>query len=89
MRHLLTILVAGAAATVGTFYVLPQWTGAPPEASYRVAKADKGDVLATVSATGTINPTMTVIVGSQLSGQVVELLADYLFGSGGGYYIGP
>jgi HlyD family secretion protein len=28
-------------------------------------------------ATGTINPTTTVIVGSQLSGQIVEILADY------------
>jgi HlyD family secretion protein len=33
--------------------------------------------LAVVNATGTINPITTVIVGSQLSGQVVELLADY------------
>jgi HlyD family secretion protein len=30
-----------------------------------------------VSATGTINPTATAIVGSQVSGQVLEILADY------------
>jgi HlyD family secretion protein len=30
-----------------------------------------------VTATGTINPITTVIVGSQLSGQLVEILADY------------
>ena len=28
-------------------------------------------------ATGTLNPVTTVLVGSQLSGQVVEILADY------------
>ena len=28
-------------------------------------------------ATGTLNPITTVVVGSQLSGQVVEILADY------------
>jgi HlyD family secretion protein len=30
-----------------------------------------------VRATGTLNPVTTVLVGSQLSGQVVEILADY------------
>jgi HlyD family secretion protein len=38
---------------------------------------DRGDIVAIVNATGTINPITTVIVGSQLSGQVVEILADY------------
>lgn len=77
MRRLLTTLPAIAAAIAGTFYFFPQWTSAPAETSYRLAKSDRGEILATVSATGTINPTTTVIVGSQLSGQVVELLADY------------
>ena len=57
--------------------MLSGWNGAPAEGSYRTAKADRGEVVATVNATGTINPTTTVIVGSQLSGQVVEILADY------------
>jgi HlyD family secretion protein len=34
-------------------------------------------VTAAVRATGTLNPVTTVLVGSQLSGQVVEILADY------------
>lgn len=77
MRRLLTlafIIVAGAAAA---FYFFPEWTSAPAEPVYRLAKADRGPIIATVSATGAINPTTTVIVGSQLSGQVVEILADY------------
>jgi HlyD family secretion protein len=77
MRRLLTTVLAIAAATAGTFYFFPQWSGAPAETSYRLARADEGEIVATVSATGAINPTTTVIVGSQLSGQVVELLADY------------
>jgi HlyD family secretion protein len=77
MRRLPTILLAIAAATAGTFYFFPRWSGAPAETSYRLAKAEEGEIVATVNATGTINPTTTVIVGSQLSGQVVELLADY------------
>jgi HlyD family secretion protein len=69
----LCLAAIGAAA----LYFVPGWNGAPAEGSYRTAKTDRGEVVATVSATGTINPTTTVIVGSQLSGQVVEILADY------------
>lgn len=77
MRRLPTIvLVLAIAAGVGV-YLLSGWNGAPAEGSFRTAKADRGEVVATVNATGTINPTTTVIVGSQLSGQVVEILADY------------
>ena len=46
-------------------------------ASQTPKRRTMSSICATVSATGTINPTTTVIVGSQLSGQVVEILADY------------
>jgi HlyD family secretion protein len=77
MRRLPTILLLLAIVAAAGFYLLSGWNGAPAEGSYRTAKADRGEVVATVNATGTINPTTTVIVGSQLSGQVVEILADY------------
>lgn len=77
MRRLPTIVVLLAVAIAAGFYLFVGWSGAPAEGSYRTAKADRGEIVATVSATGTINPTTTVIVGSQLSGQVVEVLADY------------
>ncbi|CAN1530281.1 AcrA Membrane-fusion protein [Rhabdaerophilaceae bacterium] len=44
---------------------------------YRTETTSRGPIVATVSATGTIAATTTVIVGSQLSGQVVEILADH------------
>ena len=77
MRKLPTIVLFLAATGAAALYFVPGWNGAPAEGSYRTAKADKGEIVATVNATGTINPTTTVIVGSQLSGQVVEILADY------------
>ncbi len=77
MRRLPTIVLLLAIVGAAGFYLLSGWNGAPAEGSYRTAKADRGEVVATVNATGTINPTTTVIVGSQLSGQVVEILADY------------
>lgn len=75
MRRLAIFAVLAAAAIGAVVYFYPG--GAPAENAYRLARADRGDIVASVSATGTINPTTTVIVGSQLSGQVVEILADY------------
>lgn len=77
MRRLLSVLVLLAAAAAAVFYFFPEWTSAPAEPPYRLAKIDRGPITAVVNATGTINPTTTVIVSSQLSGQVVEILADY------------
>ncbi len=77
MRKLPVLVLLIAATGAAALYFVPGWNGAPAEGSYRTAKADRGEVVATVSATGTINPTTTVIVGSQLSGQVVEVRADY------------
>lgn len=44
---------------------------------YRTEQVSRGPIIATVSATGTVMATTTVIVGTQLSGQVVEILADH------------
>lgn len=47
------------------------------KASYRFAPTERGAIVASVKATGTLTPVSTVLVGSQLSGQVVEILSDY------------
>ena len=44
---------------------------------YRTAIITRGSLTASVSATGTLNPVTSVQVGSQVSGQIRELLADY------------
>ena len=56
---------------------LTNWRSNADTMVYKLAAADRGSIVAVVNATGTINPITTVIVGSQLSGQVVEILADY------------
>jgi HlyD family secretion protein len=38
---------------------------------------DRGSIVASVRATGTLTPMSTVLVGSLLSGQIIEILADY------------
>ena len=64
------VLIAGAA---GFAWWGP--LGSAPE--YRVGKVERGAITSAVSATGTVNPVVSVQVGSQVSGQIKELFADF------------
>lgn len=70
---LLVLLVLTAGATGTYFYT--QNRGNTPK--YRLARVERGPLTATVSATGTLNAVITVQVGSQISGQIKELYADF------------
>jgi len=50
---------------------------ATPAAAYRLVKVEQGPLVTAVSTTGTVNAVTTVTVGSQLSGQIKELMADF------------
>lgn len=63
-----------AAGAVGAYVYSGQ---AEPPPKYRLAKLERGPITSTITATGTVNPVISVIVGSQLSGQIVELKADF------------
>ena len=73
---IVSVIVLAVAGALGFWAWRPAGDGAN-DAPYRTATADRGPITATVRATGTLNPVTTVLVGSQLSGQVVEILADY------------
>lgn len=45
--------------------------------SYRTVKAERGDLRVAISATGSLKALSTVDIGSQVSGQVLEVLADF------------
>ena len=44
---------------------------------YETALIDRGDITEKITATGTINPVNSVKVGSQVSGRIVKIYADY------------
>jgi len=46
-------------------------------AQYKTKKVDRGDITATVSATGKVNAVVTVQVGSQVSGTIQRLFVDF------------
>jgi HlyD family secretion protein len=68
------VLVAGAATAA---YLHSKKDQPIPDSKYRSAIVDNGNITQTVTATGTINPVALINVGSQVSGTVVELKADF------------
>ncbi len=67
------LAVLGAASYAG-------WRMFGPAANaveYRLAKIERGNVTSVVSASGTLNAVTTVLVGSQISGQIKELKVDF------------
>lgn len=70
------IIACGAAA--GWFVAgSGQQNGRPAKVEYATEKAVSGDLTVTVTATGTLQPTNKVSVGSELSGNIEAVLADW------------
>ncbi len=44
---------------------------------YRTMAVEKGRLVSLVNASGTLRPVITVVVGSQVSGRIAEIAADY------------
>ena len=64
-----------AAAAVGVLL----WRGqdTPPPQRYRTQSVDRGDVVQAITANGTLSPVTLVQVGTQVSGTVQKIYADY------------
>lgn len=68
-------IVAAAALAAAVYAALSGDGGNDP--NYRLAKVERGAVVKSVTASGKLNAVTTVMVGSQISGRVSELLADF------------
>lgn len=73
-RWLAVALVAVLAIGGGTWAFIAQRGEA---VQYRTAKIERGSLVATVAASGTVTPVTQVQVGTQVSGQIRELFADF------------
>jgi HlyD family secretion protein len=67
-------LLLGAAALVWAVFFSDSRNGV---SSFRLAAVERGPIISAVSTSGTLNAVITVQVGSQVSGQIKELLADF------------
>lgn len=71
------LVVAVLAAAAGGYAWLRIENGGGEHPQYRLARAERGPLTAAVAASGTLNAVTTVQVGSQISGQVKEIFADF------------
>lgn len=72
------VVIAVALAVAGGAWAFYRQRNAEQAAgAYRTAKVERGDIRVAISATGALSAISTVDVGSQISGQVTEVLADY------------
>jgi HlyD family secretion protein len=72
LKWIAVALVVVAAAVFGYF----RFTGGSQIQNF-TAKVERGSIDDVVEATGTVNPIVTVLVGSQVSGTIAELRADF------------
>jgi HlyD family secretion protein len=72
-KWLLVLVVLGAAVG-GVMYFKNNHTEAP---QYQTAPVTRGDLTQLVTASGQVNPVLNVQVGSQISGNIAKLFADF------------
>jgi HlyD family secretion protein len=77
MKRWIIILVLVAVAAAGFFGYRYYKSTNNTEANYRTAKVERGDIIQTVRATGTIQPIKLVQVGTQVNGPIRKLYVDY------------
>jgi HlyD family secretion protein len=73
-KHLIIGALGVAVLAAAGFYF---WGGSAGAAQYLTAKVERGNLRNTVTATGTLQAVTTVQVGSQASGTISALYADY------------
>ena len=74
-RSIFAVIVVAVAA--GGTYLFNKRTGKPETPKFRTATIDQGAITQVVLATGTLQPVITVTVGTQVSGTVLERKADF------------
>jgi HlyD family secretion protein len=74
-RKVFLLFVLAAAAAIGV--AVWQQVRSRAEPQYKTQAVEIGDLTKTVSANGTLNPVVLVNVGTQVSGTVKQLHADY------------
>lgn len=72
-KIIISALVVVVALAVGIYY----YQSKPQEATYKTAKVERGAIISSVSATGSLAAVVTVQVGTQVSGTIQKLFVDF------------
>ena len=76
MKKALIIIIFIFAGIVGLYYLFKP-SDKLNERQFEFVKVERGDVVEKVTATGTIEPINVVSVGTQVSGIIEKVYADY------------
>ncbi|MBP5534763.1 MAG: efflux RND transporter periplasmic adaptor subunit [Alphaproteobacteria bacterium] len=76
MKKVLIVIAVIFGGIIGLYYLMRPSDKLTPR-QFEFVKVDRGDVTETVTATGTIEPINIVSVGTQVSGIVEKVYADY------------
>ncbi len=77
MRMSVIIIAASAVTLGGGYYGYQAVSGSSQPEQYKTETVDRGTLVSTVTAIGTVEPILRVVVGSQVSGTVVRWHADF------------
>ncbi len=75
-RWMIVVVVLAVAAGAG-WWAWHTWGRKETVASYRTVRVDRGDIVQTVRATGTVQPVKLVQVGTQVNGRILKLSVDF------------
>ena len=73
----LGILLVLVSLTTGGWLGYRHWMAPPETPQYRTEEIKRGEVVQTITATGTLEPVVKVLVGSQVSGTIMRWYADF------------
>lgn len=74
MKKTLFIVIIGAVLVAVTFFLLNNKSS---DVKFKTEKVSKGDIVMSVTATGTVNAVTTVLVGTQVSGTIKHISVDF------------
>jgi HlyD family secretion protein len=74
MKYILVAVALGGGALAWSQLGRSQ---TPPAPKWQTTTVDRGKVVAKITASGTVSPLKTVLVGSQVSGRISELAVDF------------
>ena len=78
MNKKILIMIFIVIVVVGTVLAMTVFkNGNTNGVAYKMEALDTGNIQAVVDTTGTLNPVTTVDVGSQVSGKIQDLFADF------------
>ena len=72
-RFVIILVVLGLVGTASAAYF---WSDKRELPSYRTVEVKRGDLLATIGATGTVEPEEVIDVGAQVAGQILSFGKD-------------